>query len=216
MKVIFQTPTILMLAPLLSVAVTASVALTGCNYMKDQGTFASTSGPSGPVVAGQGETQTGTGALTVPTGNALVMRIENGLQGGASHLAGNFRTQVLQSQANLSNSTDPTAFGGPDQNFLIAYSACADAAVGPNLSSKYGIIAGGTVVANKAKLIAAGMQILNQHTAGLAGSGSTSGAVTAALTAIEKASETNASDAQMAFVTMCTAASTAGSTMMGF
>lgn len=203
------------------------LTLTGCNLANQHGMFndpfagnssgttttppAAPAAPEAPAVAGIGGTLPGVGALSVPTGNAVIQRIIIGVEGHASVSSGNFGSVSRQVIPNLSNSTDPTQFNGGDANMLLAYAACVDAGPG-----NFGITTSKTAAQNQAALIAAGIRFLNNYTAGLASAGAASAQLTAAVTNIVNQSIANGSTATMAFYTVCMAANTAGSTMMGF
>jgi hypothetical protein len=206
----------------LTLMIPAMLVLTGCNYLKENGTFGSSSQSStaqdvSPVVAGTGSTLPGVGALSMPTANATVQRIINGLEGHVQVVADNnnmaFAYRNLSGQ--LSNSADPTHFTGGDTTMLIAYAACT--AVSGQMNTIYGVNGSLTVAANKTALVNAGMRILDHYLANLASQGSASTQVKAALNATVAQSISNGvSSSTMAFVTVCTAANTAGSTLMGF
>jgi hypothetical protein len=153
--------------------------------------------------------------VTVPTGTAAVGRIQNGLEGLVKPTQGNFQRSLAQVRTNLPKSTDVTAAAGYDQIELLVYSACSDLTSGsvPLMQSKYGIQPSATVTANQAALVAAGMRMLDQHTAGIASQGSASAQLTTIFTGLVLAQTGNTS--KMAFMTVCIAANTAGTALLG-
>jgi hypothetical protein len=198
-------------------ALLAVIVLGACNLTKDHRLFnASNIGPvldapsntRAAYVAGIGANVSGTGALTVPTLNATIKRISLGVNGKTSKF---FAAAVFEVTTNLSNSTDPTQFSGADANMQLAYSACAD--VG---GATYGVILKNTASSNRPALIAAGVNILDQFMGGLASQGSASSQISSAVGGIVDKSIAGGTNSQIAFMTVCTAALTAGSTMLGF
>jgi hypothetical protein len=191
--------------------------LMGCNFLKNKSAFidGSSSGAASPGgITGSGSGLSGIGDLSVPTGKAAFARISNGLEGNVSLYQGSLQNAYPQLVANFTNSTDPTAFSGAGANMLISYSACAD--VSDSHLSLYNINTSATVAANKTALVNAGLRILDRHTANLASGSSVTAQVSAALGAIVDQSVANGVSPKMAFVTMCTATSSAASTMLGF
>jgi hypothetical protein len=136
--------------------------------------------------AGGGSTVAGKGSLTAPTAEAAITRIQNGLEGSVNPLAGNFARTLAQVKSNLPKVTDPLKTTGFDQVQLLAYGACSDLTTGntPIMQSKYGVTKAGTIAAQQAALVAAGVKMLDQHVAGLASQSSASAAVNAAFTAL--------------------------------
>ncbi len=171
------------------------------------------------VVAGSGANVAGTGALSIGTTEGLVARVTNGLQGNVSPLAGNYAKSLLQVRSNLPKVADPTKATGFDQAQLLIYAACSDLTTGttPLMQSKYKIVPASSIATNQPALIAAGVLMLDQYTASLASQGPTSAQVTAAFTTLlTQVSATAANTSTIAFMSVCIAANSAGSTLMGF
>lgn len=172
-----------------------------------------------PQGAGGGAAVPGQGSFSVPTSEAVVIRIQNGLQKNVSPSAGNFAKALLQTKANLPITTDPTKATGYDQVQLLVYGACSDLAAGGGalMLSKYSVNAATSIAANQAALVAAGVKMLDQHVAGLASQGPTSAQVTSALTTlVAQVAAVGGNTSTIAFMSVCIAANTAGSSMMGF
>jgi hypothetical protein len=215
-------------------------ALLGCNFLSSKGSFLdalsssssspssntpSPSSPSGTTgsagggvggITGSGVGLSGQGDLSVPTGKAAFLRISNGLEGNINIYQGgtSLSNAYPQLAPNMTNNTDPTSFSGAGANMLLSYAACVD--VSNTHLSLYNINTQTTVSANQTALVNAGLRILDHQTAGLASGSSVTPQVTAALTAIVNQSVSNGVSPQIAFVTICTAASSAASTMLGF
>jgi hypothetical protein len=162
-----------------ALALIATAALSGCKA----GTTGGTGKPGGGTIGGPGGPAAvtnsdipGTGSTSVPTADAVATRIEVGLQGNVSRTAGSFSTAFNQFSRNLANVTNPLEATGYENISLIVYAACTDinstiAARTPTSSPPgYGVTFGGTLAAQSANLISAGIQMVNQHTGGLASS----------------------------------------------
>jgi hypothetical protein len=175
------------------------------NTTAQAGPTAAVSGGASPVGA------------AVPTAEATVARITNGLEGKVSPTQGNFRNALNNVRTNLPKVRNVNDASGFDAIQLVAYAACADLTTGgtPLMQSDYGVTLVGTVAANQAALIAAGMRILDQHTAGLASRGPASAQLTTIYTNLVQAQATAGATSKMAFMAVCIAASTAGSTLLG-
>jgi len=178
-----------------------------------------------PVVAGIGhELAGGVGALSVPTPDALIGRITNGLEGQVSSVAGSFQESINRFRSNLPKATDPTKGSGYDAGQLLVYGACADLTTGttPKMQSVYNIPPNGDkdqIKAKKADLVAAGLRMLNKHTAGLASNALVKGDIEAALGKMlddlaEDGSQANTT--KIAFMSVCIAANSAGSMLLSF
>jgi hypothetical protein len=194
--------------------------LCGCNFMKENSQFndsSSTAAPAAEIEAGIGATLTGNGAASAPTAKATIGRLKNVM--GVSIHSGNFKAAANQQTSNLANTTDPTQYSGADGNMLLAYAACVDSATNGTAKSKYGVNVATTVTAasNQAALVAAGITILDQYTANLASGASAdvTSQLKSVLTATVQQSISNGATAKMAFITICTAANTTGSTLLG-
>lgn len=172
----------------------------------------------GPAAAGGGSKVAGTGALSIPTGDALVARLTNSL--GVNPAAGNFRTALAALKTNLPKVTDPTKATGFDSAQLLVYAACSDLTTGganSRMTATYQVVAGQSVAQNQTKLIAAGVAMLDAYTAGLASQSSASAAVNASLTKlVSDISSVGTNTSTIAFMAVCIAANTTGSTMLGF
>jgi hypothetical protein len=172
-----------------------------------------------PIVAGAGASVAGKGALSVPTAEAVVARIQNGLQNSVSSVSGNFAKSLAQVKGNLPKVTDPVKATGYDQVQLLVYGACSDLTTGgtPLMQSKYGVNPKNTVAMNQAALLAAGMQIVDQYTAGLASGGPAKAQVSSALDGlVSQVSSVASNTSTIAFMAVCIAANTAGSMLLGF
>jgi hypothetical protein len=169
-------------------------------------------GPALPVSGGANQT-----GVVIPTNGSVANRIANGLENSVVMTKGNFSTALTQVSTNLPKVTDITKASGFDQVELLVYAACADLTTGgtPLMKSKYNVDPAATVTANQAALVAAGMRMLDQHTAALASQGPASGQLTTILTNLVQAEVTAASTSKIAFMSVCIAANTAGSAMLG-
>ncbi len=157
------------------------------------------------------------GVLTA-TRVGIVARLENGLESNALSTIGNFRKSLGLVKSNLPTKASVLEATGFDQVELLAFAACSDLTTGTKslMESVYGINPAGTIASNQVALVAAGMRMLDHHTAGLASQGPDSAAVSTVLTNLviaQAAVGTNTS--KMAFMTVCIAANTAGTSMLG-
>jgi hypothetical protein len=173
------------------------------------------------VGAGYGAAVTGTGSLTAPTADAVVARIKNGLENRTSPTTANsnFGRTLNQVRGNLPKVTDPLKVTGFDQVEMLAYGACSDLTLTntPIMQTVYGVQRNGTIAANSAALVNAGIRMLDQHVAGLASTGAAAGAVkTVFENLVAKVGATAGNTSTVAFMSVCIAANTAGSSMMGF
>lgn len=199
--------------------------LSGCSdfvAFSPSNTSSSSTAPLGyvdPLGAGGGAAVPGQGSFSVPTSEAVIARIQNGMQNNVTSTTGNFAKALAQIKSNLPITTDPTKATGFDQVQLLVYGACSDLAAnqGALMLSKYNVKATGTIASNQAALVAAGVKMLDQHVAGLAAQGPASAQVTTALTTlVSQISAVTANTSTIAFMAVCIAANTAGSSMMGF
>lgn len=204
-------------------ALAFALSLTACGGFGGARSFSSIASQSSlappTAAAGAGEKVSGVGASSVPTTEAVVVRIENGLEGIAKPTTGNFAKALAQVRSNLPKLTDPTKASGFDQVQLLAYAACTDLASGnqPAMQSQYKINPRTNPAENRAALITAGLRILDRHTAGLASQGPTRAQVNEALDKlVSEMAGNQANTSTMAFVSVCIAATTAGSTLLGF
>ena len=175
----------------------------------------------GGVGGGAGANLKGTGSTSVPTANAVVARLVNGLEGSVSPNTenSNFARSLAQVRNNLPKVSDPTRASGFDSIQMLVYAACSDLTTGnPSImQSRYGVNPNTGLAASQAALVAAGLRMLDQHTAGIASKGPNAAAVSAALVAQHQALLAGgaANTTRIAFVSMCIAANTAGITMLG-
>jgi hypothetical protein len=153
--------------------------------------------------------------VTGPSAEAAVGRIANGFEGNTPPTQGNFSQAIASVKSNLPKVTNVNSASGYDQVELLAYAACADLVDGGQISSVYGVQGSQSVTSQQAALVAAGVRILDNHTANLASQGPNAAAVATALTNLVTLEATNAANSKMAFMTVCIAASTAGSTLLG-
>ena len=161
----------------------------------------------------------GVGSFSVPVGDAIVARIENGLEKSAVSTAGNFSRSLAQVNTNLPKVTDPTKATGYDQIQLLAYGACSDLTAGttPAMQSRYGIQVNQNISTNRNALVSAGMRMLDVHTAGLASNSEASVKLREIFTQLVNDLATNATNtSRIAFMSVCMAANTAGSALLGF
>ena len=178
------------------------------------GNATTNAGPAAAVSGGPNVT-----GVVAPTASAVILRIQNGLEGSVLSTTGSFAKAVAQVSTNLPKVTDVTLASGFDQVELLAYAACADLTVnGTNslMQTKYNVLPASTIAQNQAALIAAGIKMLDQHTAGLASQGPDAALVDTVFTNLvttEAAVGTNTST--IAFMAVCIAANTAGVAMLG-
>ncbi|MBY0471606.1 hypothetical protein K2X30_10615 [bacterium] len=212
----------LKLAKLMCLALPMAIA-TGCS-MDQASNLAglmrnNNNNQGGGAVVGNGATVSGTGALSVPTANAAIARIQNGLEGSVNPMAGNFQRSLAQVRTNLPKVSDPTQASGYDQVQLLVYGACSDLTTGntPIMQSRYGVTANGTIAANTTALVNAGMRMMDQYTAGLASASPATDAARAAFQSlVSRVGATATNTSRIAFMSVCIAANTAGSTLLGF
>jgi hypothetical protein len=171
------------------------------------------------IVAGNGANFLGSGSMSVPTAYAVVARIQNGFQGNVSSTSGNFAKAVALLRTNLPQVADPSKASGFDQVQLLVYAACSDLTTGtsPMMMSKYQVDPTKPIATTQSAIVAAGVKMLDQYVAGLASQGPTSSQVTAALNnVVQTVAADTSSTTTIAFMSVCMAANTAGTTMMGF
>lgn len=172
------------------------------------------------IGAGAGAKVAGVGAFSVPTREAVVARLEIGLEGNARPAAGNFQRALNQVRTNLPKLTDPLKVTGFDQVQLLVYGACSDLTIGtnPSMKSKYNVDPVTGIAANQQALVAAGLKMLDRHVAGLATESAATPEINSALTSLisDLATATPANTTTIAFMSVCIAVNTAGSSLMGF
>ncbi|HZR06964.1 MAG TPA: hypothetical protein VFA79_00180 [Myxococcales bacterium] len=153
------------------------------------------------------------GSASAPTADAVIGRIRNTLT-GVDPLAGNFAKAIAQVKPNLPQMTNPVQATGLDQIPLLVYGACTDAKL-----ATYGVPTTGTITANSAALVAAGMKMLDAGLAGLASQGASSADFQAALQALVSTLAADKSATQTmttSFIAVCMAATTAAVSMVGY
>jgi len=153
------------------------------------------------------------GSASAPTADGVIARIQNTLV-GANPLAGNFSRAVAQVKPNLPQTANPVQATGLDQIPLLVYGACSDVKL-----SSYGVPTTGTVTANSAALVAAGMTMLDAGLAGLASQGPSSADFQSTLQGLVStlAADTAATQTMTtSFIAVCMAATTAAVSMAGF
>lgn len=172
------------------------------------------------IGAGAGAKVAGVGAFSVPTREAIIARLEIGLEGNAKPATGNFQRALNQVRTNLPKLTDPLKVTGFDQVQLLVYGACSDLTTGtnPSMKSKYSVDPATGIAANQQALLAAGLKMLDRHVAGLAAESSATPEISSALTSLisDLATATPANSTTIAFMSVCIASNTAGSSLMGF
>lgn len=192
-------------------ALLAFATLNGCTLKKDpsesmlQSTLPSSGNPADQVGI------PGVPGASVPTSDGIVARIQNGLKNVAVPTAGNFRTALTQLGSNLPENQNPNLATGYDQVPLLAYAACSDVPL-----ATYGI-AGTSIAGAKAAIVAAGVNILDQHTGGLASTGPLAAGVSAVFAKlVDQNAAISGETVQMTFISVCMTASAFGTQMMGF
>jgi hypothetical protein len=175
-----------------------------------------TTASAGPTAAVSGGPNTL--GVVIPSSAGVIARIQNGLEGNAIAGQGNFADGIAQTSTNLPKVTNVMNASGFDQVELLAYAACADLTTNspPLMQSVYNVDPNATIAANQAALVAAGMRMLDQHTAGLASQGPAAAQLNTILTTLVTTEAGVASNtSKIAFMTVCIAVNTAGATMLG-
>jgi hypothetical protein len=201
-------------SPLLLAALVASLAtIAACG--KAPASYPT--GTGGPPDAGSppepGTDLPGLGSASSPTADAVIGRVRNTLV-GVDPLAGNFAKAIAQVKPNLPQMTNPVQATGLDQIPLLVYAACTDV----NLAS-YGVPTTGTISANSAALVAAGMKMLDAGLASLASQGASNGDFQAALQALVSTLAADKAITQTmttSFIAVCMASTTAAVSMVGY
>ena len=171
------------------------------------------------IGAGGGAKVAGLGAFSVPTRDAIVARLEIGLENNAKSGSGNFARALTQVKSNLPKQTDPTKVTGLDQVQLLVYGACSDLTTGntPSMKSKYNVDPVATIATNQTALINAGVKMLDKYVAGLATESNAAATIRTALnTLTAELIASGNTTSTIAFMAVCIAVNTAGSSMMGF
>lgn len=178
-----------------------------------KGNSVANAGPTLPVSGGPMTT-----GIMIPTSSAVVGRIENGLEGRARSTQGNFRTALRQVRTNLPKVSNINNAAGFDQIQLLVYAACSDLTTNGNNSvmrTMYNVQPTGTAASNQAALVSAGVRMLDRHVAGLASQGPDSAQVATIFTNLVQAQVDASATSTVAFMSVCIAANTAGSTLLG-
>ena len=195
-------------SPLLLAVLVASLAMIAACFPP------ATSDPSaGGPPPEPGTDLPGLGSASAPTADAVIGRIRNTLI-GVDPLAGNFAKAIAQVKPNLPQMTNPVQATGLDQIPLLVYAACTDAKL-----ASYNVPTTGTVSANSAALVAAGMKMLDAGLAGLASQGASSGDFQAALQALVSTLAADKATTQTmttSFIAVCMASTTAPVSMVGY
>jgi hypothetical protein len=196
-------------------AAVASLAATAACQKGPGASLPSAEGPpaADPPTAEPGSDLPGAGSASAPTADGVIARIQNTLI-GANPLAGNFSRAVAQVKPNLPQTANPVQATGLDQIPLLVYAACSD--VKP---SSYGVPTTGTITANSAALVAAGMTMLDAGLAGLASQGPSSAEFQSTLQGLVSTLAADAAATQTmttSFIAVCMAATTAAVSMAGF
>jgi hypothetical protein len=203
--------------PTSSLLLAAVVASLGAMAACEKAPSPTQSGGSGPTDPGPppepGTDLPGVGSASSPTADAVIGRIRNTLI-GVDPLAGNFAKAIAQVKPNLPQLTNPVQATGLDQIPLLVYGACTDAKL-----ASYNVPTTGTITANSAALVAAGMKMLDAGLAGLATQGSSSGDFQTTLQGLVStlaADKVTTQTMTTSFIAVCMAATTAAVSMTGF
>jgi hypothetical protein len=198
-------------SPLLLAALVASLATIAACAPATQSAGGGPPDPGPPPEPGTD--LPGVGSASAPTADAVIGRIRNTLI-GVDPLAGNFTKAIAQVKPNLPQMTNPVQATGLDQIPLLVYGACTDAKL-----ASYNVPTTGTISANSAALVAAGMTMLDAGLAGLASQGASSGDFQAALqTLVSTLAADKATTQTMttSFIAVCMASTTAAVSMVGY
>ena len=197
-------------SPLLLAALVASLAIAACA----PATQSAGGGPPDPgPPPDPGTDLPGLGSASAPTADAVIGRIRNTLI-GVDPLAGNFTKAIVQVKPNLPQMTNPVQATGLDQIPLLVYAACTDAKL-----ASYNVPTTGTISANSAALVAAGMTMLDAGLAGLASQGASNGDFQAALQTLVSTLAADMATTQTmttSFIAVCMASTTAAVSMAGY
>jgi hypothetical protein len=193
-----------------SLAAVVLISLTGCSLIKDpaEARLSQEEGTGNPA---DQKGIPGVPGASIPTSNAIVSRIQNGVKNAAVPTSGNFSRAIAQLGSNLPETTNPLRATGYDQVPLLAYAACSDIPL-----STYGIT-GNSIPGAKAAIVAAGINILDQHTGGLASTGPYAAQVSQIFgNLVDQNAQVAGETVQIAFISVCMTASTVGTNMLGF
>ena len=196
-------------SPLLLAALLASLAIAACASPP----ASSPGGSDTPPESEPGTDLPGVASASAPTADAVIGRIRNTLT-GVDPLAGNFAKAIAQVKPNLPQTANPVQATGLDQVPLLVYAACTDAKL-----ATYSVPTTGTITANSAALVAAGMKMLDTGLASLATNGGSAGDFQAALQALVNtlaADKTTTQTMTTSFIAVCMASTTAAVAMVGF
>jgi hypothetical protein len=204
------------ISPLSIFGAIVAISLSGCSLIQESmtGNVSNSSGSKVSVASGSDDPLYGEGtnsvSTSVPSDEAIVGRIQKGLP-SVNPNAGQFKAALAQVSSNLPTVTDPIKATGLEQIPLLVYAACTD--VNP---STYKINIKQSVSANTAQLIDAGIQMVNQHVANLAATGSLNQQVSAVFSKLIQDDVAAGASTAMTFVSVCLAANSFGVGMMGF
>ncbi len=200
--------------PLLLAALVASLAtIAACGTAYHQSQSAAGGPPDSGSPPEPGTDLPGLGSASAPTADAVIGRIRNTLI-GVDPLAGNFAKSIAQVKPNLPQMTNPVQATGLDQIPLLVYAACTDVKL-----VSYNVPTTGTISANSAALVAAGMKMLDAGLAGLASQGASNGDFQAALQALVSTLAADKAITQTmttSFIAVCMASTTAAVSMVGY
>jgi hypothetical protein len=189
------------------------LALSGCTLVKDpaapKNNVAQIEGTGNPA---DQKGIAGVPGAAVPTTNAIIGRIQNGLKRRALATQGIWRVVVDNQIGNsLPENTNPLLATGYELIPLMAYAACTDV----NMLA-YGI-QGASITIAKPALVAAGVNIVDQHTGGLGSTGPKAAAVAALFgKLVDDNAKIPGETVNMAWVSVCMAANVFGTNMLGF
>ncbi len=196
---------------IVTAALVALLPITGCTLSKDesQARIAQSNVGSGNPADQVGIA--GVPGASVPVASAIAARIQLGVKNNAVATAKNFAASLNQLGGNLPQNTNPNLATGYDQVPLLAYAACTD--IAPSVYN----VTGTSIPAARAALIAAGVNILDQHTGGLASTGPLAASVATTFgNLVDQNATISGETVLMEFVSVCMTASTFGAQMMGF
>lgn len=159
----------------------------------------------------------GIGSSSVPVSDSIVGRVEIGLsEAKVNHLTStNFKNALTQLTDNLPKTVHPLEATGYDQVPLLIYAACADVSQAM-AKSVYKVDFAVAVPAAKSSLIAAGVQMLDQHVAGLASSGPAAAGVSKVFSDLVDKEIAAGDNTKVTFLSVCMAANEYGVAMRGF
>ena len=211
-----------------TVMLTAPLVLSACTdgflgsvFKSSTSTSTQAATEKSDFVAGSGASVPGVGACNVPTGDALIARITNGLQGHVDVTKGNFKLATDQYKENAQQTMNPVLASGYDQAALIVNAACSDLTIGtgapPAMKSVYGVdpaLALEDPSATATALVKTCTGILDQYTAGLSSTGSKAPEVLSICNDLVKNLVQQRATTTVAFMSVCNAANLTGSMLL--